>query len=161
MDVLDNELLRLWKNLNDYGVRYIMIGGFAIRFQGFNRNTDDLNIWIEDTLVNRKKLRTAFDALGLGDFPMFETMQFIPGWTDFSMGGITLDIVTSMKGLEDLSFDECLNLASVAELEGIKVPFLHIDHLIANKKKVDRPKDKIDVIELEKIKALRDANRFS
>lgn len=60
--------------------------------------------------------------------------------------------MTSMKGLEDLSFDECLSLANKADLDGVIVPFLHINHLIANKKAINRPRDQMDVIELEKIK---------
>ena len=61
-----------------------------------------------------------------------------------------------MKGLENISFNECLSLASIADLEGIEVPFLHINHLIENKKIVNRPKDQVDVIELEKIRKIRE-----
>ena len=50
MDILDDELLRFWRSLNNNQVSYIMVGGFATRFHGFNRNTDDLDIWLEDTL---------------------------------------------------------------------------------------------------------------
>ena len=60
-----------------------------------------------------------------------------------------------MKGLEGYSFDECLQVATIAEIENVKVPFLHINQLIANKKAVNRSKDQIDVMELEKIKLLR------
>ena len=49
-------------------------------------------------------------------------------------------------------------MASIADLEGIKVPFLHINHLIENKKIVNRIKDQIDVIELEKIRKIREAD---
>ena len=59
--------------------------------------------------------------------------------------------MTSMKGLEDLSFDECYQQALIADLNGIKVPFLHISHLIANKEAVNHPKDQLDVIYLRKI----------
>jgi hypothetical protein len=57
-----------------------------------------------------------------------------------------------MKCREGYSFDESLNMASLADIDGIKVPFLHINQLIANKKAVNRPKDQIDVKELERIK---------
>ena len=67
-----------------------------------------------------------------------------------------MDILTEMKGLENPGFDECLMMASIASLEGINVPFLHINHLIMNKKIVNRPKDQVDVIELEKIRKLRE-----
>ena len=60
-----------------------------------------------------------------------------------------------MKGLEGYSFDECYQMAAIAEIENIPVPFLHLNQLIVNKKAVNRPKDQIDVTELEKIKRLR------
>ena len=81
-------------------------------------------------------------------------MQFIPGWTSFYAAGIVLDIMTTMKGLESFSFAECYAIALFADLNGIQVPFLHINHLIQNKKAVNRPKDQIDVIYLEKIKQI-------
>jgi hypothetical protein len=161
MDLLDEELLNFWKYLNKNKVRYIMVGGFAIRFHGFNRNTEDLDMWLEDTVANRKNLRNAFKELEYGDFSQMEMMQFVPGWTSFYVGGgIELDIMTTMKGLEDISFDECLEMASVADLEGVKVPFLHINHLIENKKIINRPKDQIDVLALEKIRKLREEGKL-
>ncbi|HTI90386.1 MAG TPA: hypothetical protein VL727_07325 [Puia sp.] len=157
MDILSDELLRFWKTLNEHKVRYIMVGGFATRFHGFNRNTDDLELWLDDTIENRKNLRTSFSELGYGAYSLLETMPFVPGWTSFYIGGgIELDIMTTMKGLENLSFSECLNMASIADLEGVEVPFLHINHLIENKKIVTRPKDQVDVIELEKIRKFRE-----
>jgi hypothetical protein len=129
-----------------------MVGGFAVRFNGFTRSTDDVDLWLSDTLSNRKNFRKAYAEAGYGDFPSFETMQFVPGWVQFYIaGGTVLDIMTSMKGLENLTFEECYRHARVADLDGIKVPFLHINDLIANKKAVARPKDLNDVIELEKI----------
>lgn len=157
MDILDDELLNFWRSLNNNQVKYIMVGGFAIRFHGFNRNTDDIDIWLDDTLQNRKNLRKSFKELGYGDFPSIETMEFVPGWTSFYIGqAIELDIMTTMKGLEDYTFVECMDIASIADLDGIIVPFLHINQLIANKKAVNRPKDQIDVLELEKIKKIRE-----
>lgn len=157
MDILDEDLLRFWECLSQYKVNYIMVGGFATRFHGFNRNTDDIDLWLEDTTLNRQQLRAVFNALGYGDNPFLETMEFVPGWTSFHIGGgIELDIITNMKGLEDLTFEECLEKASIADLDGIKIPFLHINQLIINKKAVNRPKDQVDIIELEKIKKLRE-----
>lgn len=157
MDVLDEQLLHFWKNLNNYNVRYIMVGGFAINFNGYSRVTEDIDVWIEDNLSNRQNLRTAFREAGYGDNPLLETIQFLPGWTAFHIAdGIEVDIMTGMKGLEHLTFDECLEQASVANIDGIAVPFLHINQLIANKKAVNRSKDQVDVIELEKIKRIRE-----
>ena len=98
MDILDDELLKFWRSVNAHHVRYIMVGGFATRFHRFNRNTDDLDIWPEDTLQNRKNLRNSFIELSYGDFPGLETMEFLPGWKSFYLSGmIELDIMTKMK----------------------------------------------------------------
>ncbi|TAL40691.1 MAG: hypothetical protein EPN92_14225 [Chitinophagaceae bacterium] len=159
MDLLDENLLSFWRKLNDNSVRYIMVGGFAVRFNGFNRNTEDIDMWLDDTIENRKCLRKSFRELKYGDYPSIENMKFVPGWTNFYISfGVELDIMTSMKGLEGHSFDECLKQAMIADLDGVRVPFLHINHLLANKKAVNRPIDQLDVIELEKIKKFREEN---
>jgi tryptophan synthase alpha subunit len=88
---------------------------------------------------------------------MLETMQIIPGWTNLNLNnGLRLDLMLGLKGLESYSFEESLQLASKAEINGIIVPFLHLNQLIEAKKAANRPKDQIDVIYLEKIKEIRD-----
>ena len=155
MDFLDEDLIQFWTILNKYSVQYIMVGGFAVNLYGYTRATNDIDLLLKDDIVNRQKLAGAFSELGYGNIS-FETLQFVPGWTNFYIGtGIQLDIMTSLKGV-DLSFDECLQMAPVAEIEGVMVPFLHINRLIQNKKVVNRPKDQIDVMELEKIKKILD-----
>ena len=157
MDIFDEEILNFWKALQDNNVQYIMVGGYAINLHGYQRFTGDMDIWIKDNLENRKALREAFLSCNMGDYPMIEYMQFVPGWTDFHLNNdLRLDILIDMKGLERYTFEECLNMASVADIENVSVPFLHINQLIANKKVVDRPKDKIDVSVLEQIRKLRE-----
>lgn len=154
MDIYESAFIDLWNSLNNNDVRYIMVGGFATNLHGYHRFTADVDLYIEDTLENRKKLRQAFIDLGLGDFEPIERIEFIPGWVDFQLeNGVKMDIMTEMKGVS-LTFDECLQIAPVAEIEGVKVPFLHINQLIDNKKAVNRPKDQSDVRELERIRSL-------
>jgi len=157
VDIFDEEILNFWKALQEHGVKYIMVGGFAVNLHGYQRFTGDMDIWIKDTLENRKQLRKAFVTCEMGDFPMIEHMQFVPGWTQFYLNNnLILDILIDMKGLEGYSFDECLGMASVADIDQVKVPFLHLNQLIANKKTVNRAKDQLDVLALEQIKKLRE-----
>ncbi len=149
MDLMDEELIEFWRKLNENNVKYMMVGGLATRFHGYNRTTDDLDMWIEDTLNNRKNLRKAFIELNYGDFLSIETTQFVPGWSSFYAAGIMLDIMTEMKGLENISFSGCYEKAAFYDVGGIAVPFININHLIANKKAVNRDKDIIDVKNLE------------
>ncbi len=136
-----------------------MVGGYATNIHGYQRYTGDMDMWIEDSPENRNKLRAAFKEANMGDYFMMGTMQFVPGWSDFMLNnGLRLVILVKMLGLEEFSFDESLAMATIGDFEGIKVSFLHINQPIANKKAVNRPKDQLDVIELEKIKKLREEN---
>ena len=156
MDILDEDILSLWRSLNNNDVRYIMIGGFATNLHGYSRVTNDIDLWIDDTLHNRKNLRKALNEQGSGDYDVIESMQFVPCWTDFQLNfGFKLDVMTSVKGLENIGFEECYNYAVVAEIENIQVKFLHLNHLIICKKAVGRPKDLLDIEELEKIRKLK------
>jgi hypothetical protein len=153
MDVLDEEILNLWKLLSENEVKYIMVGGFATNLHGFQRTTGDMDLWIKDSLENRKKLRKVFREIEIGDFESIETVDFIPGWSTIRLNsGFELDIMTSMKGIAQESFDECFEIAPTAMILEIPVKFLHINDLIRAKKASARPKDLIDVIELEKIR---------
>ncbi len=155
MDFFDEDLLAFWRALNKRGVRYIMVGGVATNLNGYQRTTEDIDIWLEDTLTNREHFRAAYKEYSGTDLTGISTMQFIPGWVNFRLNnGFVLDILISMKGLEGFSFDDCLQKANIADIEDVKIPFLHINHLIANKKAVNRPKDQVDVIYLEQINAL-------
>lgn len=151
MDILDKDLINFWKSLNQYDVKYIMIGGFAVNLHGFSRATGDLDIWLKDDSNNRKNLGKALVQFGYGELS-FEDLDFLSGWTDFYIGsGVRLDIFTTMIGLENVSFDEALDHADIAQIFDVKVPFLQINQLVKNKKATKRPKDMIDVIELQKL----------
>ena len=83
---------------------------WAGHLHGYQRFTGDIDIWLKDTLENRQALRKAFVNCNMGDYPIIEYMQFIPGWTEFYLNnGLRLDILVDMKGLEEYTFDECLN----------------------------------------------------
>lgn len=155
MDILDEGLIDFWKALNDNNVCYIMVGGFAVNMHGYTRATNDIDMWIKDNLANRRNLAKAMEIFGYADLSWGE-IQFIPGWTNFYVGpGVLLGIMIEMKGLEKTTFEEAYKQANFADIQNLKVPFLHINQLIANKIAVNRSKDQLDVIELEKIKELK------
>ena len=157
MDILDEELLALWQSFQDYQVKYIMVGGFATNLHGFSRTTADCDIWIEDSIENRKNLRKSLESIEQLNFEMVETMDFVPGWSSIKLfSGIDLDIMTYLKGFPQESFQSSYERASIAEIYNLQVRFLHINELIEAKKLAARPKDLIDIEELEKIKKLRE-----
>jgi len=100
MDIYESAFVDLWDKLNRNGVRYIMVGGFATNLHGYHRLTEDIDLYIEDTLENRRKLRKTFKDIGLGDFEPIERIQFIPGWVDFQLdNGVRIDIMCNSHNL--------------------------------------------------------------
>lgn len=149
---MNNQIIEIWKYFSLCKVKYLTIGGFAVNIYGYGRNTGDIDIYIEDSLDNRKNLREALKQLGIGDFENINTMQFIPGWTDITLNfNLRLDIMTSVKGLESSSFEQLLEQAYIVEINETPVYFLDYNNLIKAKKAANRPKDILDIEELEKI----------
>jgi len=151
MDVYDDEIVLLWKALYKHNVRYILIGGFAVNYHGFSRTTGDIDLWIDDTIENRTALSKAFEEMFAGDYSTFDRMQFIPGWSTFRFdSGFEIDIMTKVKGLENIRFEECFLQASVSNILDVPVRFLHYNHLIQSKEAAGRPRDLWDLEELRR-----------
>jgi len=147
-----DQILNIWQFFYSNEVKYLVVGGFAVNIYGFNRNTGDLDILIEDSIENRKKIRKSFIDIGIGDFESIENMQFLPEWTDFTLAfGMRLDLMTEIKGLENKSFDELLSVATIVKVGNIPVNFIDSHNLILAKKATNRLKDQLDIAELQKI----------
>ena len=146
------EIVNIWTIFNEKNVRYLTIGGLAVNIYGYTRNTGDTDILLEDTTENRINLRAAFKQIGIGDFPQIETMQFVAGYTDFTISyDLRLDVMTSIKGLENANFDELLQNATIVYLNEVPVYFIDYDSLILAKKATNRLKDQLDIEELNKL----------
>lgn len=136
-----------------------MVGGFATNLHGYSRFTADVDIWIRDDKENRKALRKGLELSENSSFESIETMEFIPGGSSiYIASGIELDIMTRLKSFEQEKFDDCYAIASLADIDGVKVPFLHLNQLIEEKRNVARYKDLEDAEALEKIKKYHEKN---
>jgi len=149
---MNEQIIAIWNSFFENKVKYITIGGFAVNIYGYNRSTGDVDIYFEDTIENRINLRKALKSINLGDFETIETMQFIPGSTDFTLNyGLRLDIMTTVKGLEDKPFSSLIDDATIVMIGETPVYFIDYDNLIIAKKAANRPKDILDIEELDKL----------
>jgi hypothetical protein len=57
------DLLTLCKALNAEGVRYVLIGGFAVILHGFVRATKDIDLLIDASIENVQRLKRAMAIL--------------------------------------------------------------------------------------------------
>ena len=61
---MDNFYLEVIESFNIHQVAYLVIGGFAVNFYGYNRSTGDLDLWVSKDQDNLKKLENALEKLG-------------------------------------------------------------------------------------------------
>lgn len=149
---MNSQIVEIWKYLAANKVKYLTVGDLAVSIYGYSKNEGIIGIYFEDSIENRINFREALKQAGIGDFENLNTMQFIPGWTDITLSfNLRLDIMTSVKGLENKSFTALLEKANIIDIDGIPVYFLDYDSLIIAKKASNRLKDQLDIEELEKL----------
>ena len=67
MDFLLPEYKQLLTLLLKHNVNFMLIGGYAVIYYGYERTTTDLDIWLEPDNSNRDKLLRALTEFGIDD----------------------------------------------------------------------------------------------
>ena len=113
--------------LNANGIRYLVIGGYAVAFHGYVRHT----------------LR----QFGF-DLPRVKPALFLQKGKIIRMGyePTRLEILNEIDGV---SFQECYRRRRVADLDGLKINFIALPQLLKNKRASRRLKDLADVEALD------------
>jgi hypothetical protein len=136
--------------LNYNEVKYIVVGGFAVILHGHARVTGDMDVWVERTAANYKRLKRAFFEFDMPVFDMTED-NFLnhSDWDVFKFGRkpVAIDIMTKVKGLD---FNECFELSKIFDDGDLKIRALHLNALIQAKKEAGRLKDLDDIEQLTK-----------
>lgn len=146
------EMLLLLKTFEANKVEYLIVGGFAVNRYGYKRTTGDIDFYLKDTKDNRAKLIEALAAMGYGQFDMLMDAPIIAGYCEIMMDdGIYADLMTDIPGLNKNEFDTYYKMATVDNMDGFVIRFLHYNHLLQNKEATGRPKDILDLNELRKI----------
>ena len=63
MNLACDPLLKLFERFQDEGVRYILVGGHAVRLNGFLRSTEDVDILLPSSIENGKRVIKALNFL--------------------------------------------------------------------------------------------------
>ncbi len=59
------KLEELVRSLKKEKINYMIVGGYAVNFHGYSRNTVDIDLIIKFTLPNLKKIETILNSMGL------------------------------------------------------------------------------------------------
>lgn len=129
--------------------RFLVVGAHALGVHGVPRATIDLDIWIEATPQNAKRVWAALAAFGA---PL-DTLQIAE--TDFSRPDVIVQLglppyrIDILTGVSGVTFAEAWGDRVEARFEGVPVPFIGRATLIRNKRASGRTKDKADLEALE------------
>ncbi len=132
-----------------FNVDFIVIGGYSVIFHGYNRTTGDVDMAETDN-ENKHKLILALKVLDIEQESLDELIAFDFTNTLFFKIGEEPDRIDFLTSI-NLSYEDADHQKVIADLDGMKIPFLHINHLILSKINTGRAKDKADVEMLQKI----------
>ncbi|ETZ22789.1 nucleotidyltransferase [Pedobacter sp. V48] len=135
--------------LNEYGVEYMVVGGYAMAFHGKPRYTGDLDIWINISEANAQKLLKVMNAFGMASLG-FEKEDFLqPGYiSQIGYPPLRIDILNNIDGVE---FTEAYKNRQKLVEGDLEISYIGLQDLLANKIASGRKMDLADVQEIKTI----------
>jgi len=142
-----DDLRRIARGLNAHGVRYAVVGGFAMAYHGLARSTEDIDLLVDPAPDNVERIRRALSVLAdravlevePGDLERYEVVRVADE--------VIVDLMASACGvsLADVEAD-----VETAPVGGEPVRFLSARSLLRTKQTL-RPKDAPDRAHLERV----------
>lgn len=158
---LVSTLKSICSNLNEYESEYLIIGGTAVNFHGYQRISGglpaginfDIDIWYNPNTQNFINIVEGIKRIGVENAERLDNVIFDPVRTFLRLthDRYRMEFLPHIKGFEQREFAKCHENRSNFELEGVIVPVIAYEDLRLNKLSLSRDVDKIDLIELEKI----------
>ncbi len=143
-------LLKLLSRFQAESVRYVLVGGQAIRLNGFLRATEDIDILLPCSIENGRRVIRALDFLP-------SSRELDPAWFQVDTGApenirvaddLLIDLLFAANGH---TFESLQDHVRILTLDGVEVRTLDIEGLL--KTKTDyRDKDRIDREALARLK---------
>lgn len=137
--------------LNEESARYVLIGAAAMQLWGTTRATRDIDVLIEPTPENGRRVLAALARVGFG---------FAREWTAEDLVRKPVTVIGDAPRVDvftvawSLRYPEAAAEAVTFDLEDVPIPTASIEHLIASKR-TGRLQDAADVEILEEIQRLR------
>lgn len=135
-------LLDLLRRFQAEGVAYVLVGGHAVRLNGFNRNTEDIDILLPSSLENGRKVIKALSFLPSSK--ELDVQWFAPPAGEPEnirvADELLIDLLFAANGQ---SYESLQGHVRTLTVNGVQIRTLDIEGLL--KTKTDyRDKDRID-----------------
>jgi hypothetical protein len=157
MDILNEEFLLFLSCAQKNNLRYMLIGGYAVNYYGYNRNTDDLDVWLAPTEQNKQAFINTLLCMNYSKNEV--TPLYNEDFTGYFVGNIgsqnaRIDVLTIVH--HAILFDEAEKNQEIFEIdEGVFMNIVPYDFLKDIKLRSTRQKDLWDIARLEELRNLK------
>jgi hypothetical protein len=140
------DVLNLARRLNEAGVDYLLVGGYALNAHGYTRATEDVDILLAPGRTNGEKVIQALLRL-----PEKAALELDPEWFEegdtIRIGGeFVIDLLFKAAGHD---WAELVNYLEIIDVDGLPIRTLDVEGLLLTKQTY-RDKDKFDRFALER-----------
>jgi hypothetical protein len=146
---LTNDYRDIIEIFNERQVRYLVAGAYAMAVFGYARSTYDIDIWIDKREENVAKVLVGLEEFGVPFVINEEDLKRDYAVIQIGVAPIRIDLLTDIDGVD---FDEAYAQSIRHDFGGLEATVLHLNDILKNKIASNRPKDRIDVIELKRLK---------
>ena len=154
MDILNSEFLLFLKCAQDNHLRYLLIGGYAVNYYGYNRNTADMDIWLAPTNENKQLFINTLLCMKYSENEvafLYKEDFTEPFVINIGSEDTRIDILTFVH--HAISYDEAEKQKQIFEITpGLFLNIVPYNILIDIKIRAHRDIDLFDIARLEEIK---------
>lgn len=145
MGTLPTDFKEFIELLNKNNVKYLVIGGYAVVYHGYVRSTNNIDIWVDISKENIKKLLIALEEFGFSS-SNFKEEDFSPNQIiQLGHPPNRIDLITTPAGVD---FETCYKTKEQTTIDNVNISIIDLTNLIKTKKASNRTRDLADVEEL-------------
>ena len=141
--MLSQDYKEFIQSLNDNGVLYLIVGGYAVALHGYPRYTKGIDIWIVMDAKNAARVIDALNQFGFASLGL-KTDDFLEPDTIIQLGypPNRVDLITTLPGV---NFKSCFEARVETEIDGLLIHFIGLESLKQTKRSSARAQDLADL----------------
>jgi predicted nucleotidyltransferase len=140
-------LLRVCSLLNAHSAKYLVIGGHACILHGLVRTTEDVDILVEDSEENLKRVIAALSEMEDGAAKELTPRDLLENVVVKVADEVEVDV---SRNAWRISFNDAIGSALNVGIDGVHVPYVDLKTLIATKE-TPRERDRADIVGLKRL----------
>ena len=147
---MNRDFVEMLRALSGANAEYLVVGAHAVAAHGYVRATKDLDIWINPTEDNARRVWQALTTFG-APLEQIRLHDLTTAGNIYQIGidPVRIDIMTSVEGV---AFAEAYGRRTHFTEAGVQVPLMSKEDLIRVKRAAGRAHDLRDAEELERLK---------